>query len=104
MEFNISNYLANMDYVNKDFNSIWEEIIDFVPKLTNNWRPGEANESDPLVVLLKELGIVEDKLNYNIDKNTLEQFPDLLTQLRTAYSVFKSMGYTPALEIPSHPQ
>ena len=96
MEFNISNYLANMDYVNKDFNSIWEEIIDFVPKLTNNWRPGEANESDPLVVLLKELGIVEDKLNYNIDKNTLEQFPDLLTQLRTAYSVFKSMGYTPA--------
>ena len=94
-DFNIYNYLSNLSYINKDFNSIWEEIIDFVPKLTNKWKPGEANESDPLVVLLKELGILGDKLNYNIDKNTLEQFPDLLTQLRTAYSVFKSMGYNP---------
>ena len=96
MEFNIYNYLANIAYINKDFNSIWEEIINFIPKLSTKWNPGEANESDPLVVLLKELGIVEDKLNYNIDKNTLEQFPDLLTQVRTAYSVFKSMGYNPA--------
>lgn len=95
-DFNIYNYLSNLSYINKDFNSIWEEIIDFVPKLTNKWKPGEANESDPLVVLLKELGILGDKLNYNIDKNTLEQFPDLLTQLRTAYSVFKSMGYNPS--------
>ena len=95
MDFNINNYLTNLSYVNKDFNSIWEEILDVVPKLTDKWVPSEANESDPLVVLLKELGIVSDKLNYNIDKNTLEQFPDLLTQLRTAYSVFKSMGYNP---------
>ena len=95
MDFNINNYLTNLSYIDKDFNSIWEEILDVVPKLTDKWIPSEANESDPLVVLLKELGIVSDKLNYNIDKNTLEQFPDLLTQLRTAYSVFKSMGYNP---------
>lgn len=95
MDFNINNYISNLSYINKDFNSIWEEILDVVPKLTNKWRPGEANESDPLVVLLKELGIVSDKINYNTDKNVLELFPDLVTQLRTAYSVFKSMGYNP---------
>ncbi len=95
MDFNINNYLSNLSTINKDFNSIWEEIITTVPKLTNKITPAEANESDPLIVLLKELGIISDKLNYNIDKNTLENFPDLLTQLRTAYSVFKSMGYNP---------
>lgn len=95
MDFNIKNYISNLSYINKDFNSIWEEILDVVPKLTNKWVPGEANESDPLVVLLKELGIVSDKINYNTDKNVLELFPDLVTQLRTAYSVFKSMGYNP---------
>ena len=95
MSFNINNYLSSLAYINKDFNSTWEEILDTVPKLTNKWVPREANESDPLVVLLKELGITTDKLNYNIDKNILETFPDLLTQLRAAYSIFQSMGYTP---------
>ncbi len=95
MSFNIDNYISNLTYINKDFNSTWEEILEVVPKLTNKWVPSEANESDPLVVLLKELGIVTDKLNYNIDKNTLESFPDLLTQLRAAYSIFTSMGYVP---------
>ncbi len=95
MSFNIDNYISNLAYINKDFNSTWEEILETVPKLTDKWVPNEANESDPLVVLLKELGIVTDKLNYNIDKNILESFPDLLTQLRAAYSVFSSMGYVP---------
>ena len=95
MSFNIDNYISNLAYINKDFNSTWEEILETVPKLTDKWVPSEANESDPLVVLLKELGIVTDKLNYNIDKNVLETFPDLLTQLRAAYSVFSSMGYVP---------
>lgn len=94
-DFNIENYISNLAYVNKDFNSIWEEIMEVVPKLTSKWIPGEANESDPLVVLLKELGIVSDKLNYNIDKNILESFPDTLTQLRAAHNVFTSMGYMP---------
>ena len=95
MSFDIKNYISNLTYINKDFNSTWEEILEVVPQLTNKWNPNESNESDPLVVLLKELGIVTDKLNYNIDKNTLEAFPDLLTQLRAAYSVFGSMGYVP---------
>lgn len=94
-DFNIENYISNLAYVNKDFNSIWEEIMEVVPKLTSKWIPGEANESDPLVVLLKELGIVSDKLNYNIDKNILESFPDTLTQLRAAHNIFTSMGYMP---------
>lgn len=95
MEFNVENYLSNLSYINKDFPSLWNEILELVPKLTNKWLPSEANESDPLVVLLKVLAIEADKLNYNIDKNVLEMFPSTLTQLRSAYNVYDSLGYTP---------
>ena len=95
MDFNVKKYLSNLSYINKDFPSLWEEILETVPKLTNKWLPSQANESYPLVVLLKELAIVADKLNYNIDKNILELFPATLTQLRSAYNVYESLGYTP---------
>lgn len=94
-EFNVENYLSNLSYINKDFNSLWNEILETVPKLTNKWMPSEANESDPLLVLLKELAIFADKNNYNVDKNILERFPATLTQLRSAYNVYDDLGYTP---------
>lgn len=96
MDFNVENYLTNLSYINKDFPTLWNEILETVPKLTNKWIPNEANESDPLVVLLKELAIISDKLNYNVDKNILELFPATLTQERSAYNVYQSLGYTPA--------
>ena len=95
MDFNVENYLSSLSYINKDFQSIWDELLETVPKLTTKWLPSEANESDPLVVLLKELAIIADKLNYNIDKNVLELFPATLTQERSAYNVYQSLGYTP---------
>lgn len=95
MDFNVENYLSSLSYINKDFQSIWDELLETVPKLTTKWLPSEANESDPLVVLLKELAIIADKLNYNIDKNVLELFPATLTQLRSAYNVYDSLGYAP---------
>lgn len=90
-----NDYISNISYINKDFETLWEEILTTVPKLTNKWLPSEANESDPLVVLLKELAIVSDKINFNIDKNILELFPQTLTQLRSAMNVYESLGYTP---------
>lgn len=95
MEFNADKYRSNLSYINKDFPSLWNEILETVPKMTNKWIPSESNESDPLVVLLKELAIFADKINYNVDKNVLEMFPATLTQLRSAYNVYESLGYTP---------
>lgn len=95
MDFNIDNYVSNLSYINKDFESLWYEILETVPKLTKKWRPSEANESDPLIVLLKELGIFADKINFNIDKNILERFPATLTQLRSAYNTYEDLGYSP---------
>ena len=67
--------INNKSYTNKDFQTIYPELLDLVSKLTNKWTPMSSNESDPGVVLLKLGAILSDKNNYNIDKNVLETFP-----------------------------
>ena len=73
-------YLDTTSYTNKDFRSIWPELIDLVKDLTDKWDPVNSNESDPGVALLKLKAFIADKLNFNIDKNVLEAFPSSVTQ------------------------
>ena len=86
MEENIS----NLSYINKDFISIYTELLDLVKKITNKWDPSLSNESDPGVVLLKLCALVADKNNYNIDKNILELFPLSVTQTGNARELYGS--------------
>lgn len=72
---NTESSIANISYVNKDFQKIFPELLDTVKNLTSKWDPSISNESDPGVILLKLNAILTDKLNYNIDKNVLECFP-----------------------------
>ena len=85
--------LSNTSFVNKDFNSIWNEFLELVPKLTRKWLPSEANESDPLAVALKLIAIALDKGNYAIDKSLLELYPLSLTQEASAYRVYDALNY-----------
>lgn len=85
--------LSTISTTEKDFNAIYPELLDTVKKLTNRWDPSQSNESDPLVVLIKELAIMGDKLNYNIDKNILENFPLSVTQLSNARKIYDVLGY-----------
>lgn len=85
--------LSNTSFINKDFNSIWNEFLELVPKLTRKWLPSEANESDPLAVALKLIAIALDKGNYAIDKSLLELYPLSLTQEASAYRVYDALNY-----------
>ena len=89
----INNPLDNQNYINKDFQTIYPELLDLVKKLTYKWDPSISNESDPGVILLKLNAIIADKNNYNIDKNILECFPDTVTQTSNAYKLFSQLGY-----------
>ena len=89
----INNPLDNQNYINKDFQTIYPELLDLVKKLTYKWDPSISNESDPGVILLKLNAIIADKNNYNIDKNILECFPDTVTQTGNAYKLFSQLGY-----------
>lgn len=85
---------SNMSYTNKDFNSIYLELLECAKQLSYKWDPTVSNESDPGVVLLKLAAIIGDKDNYNIDKNILELMPASVTQIPAARQIFDQCGYT----------
>ncbi len=87
------NDISNKSYTDKDFQTIFPELLEYVNNLTLKWNPVESNESDPGVVLLKCMALVADKLNYNIDKNVLECFPVSVTQPKNARNLFQQLGY-----------
>ena len=89
----MTNPLSNLSYTNKDFQTIYPEMLDLVKKLTYRWDPSISNESDPGVILLKLNALIADKNNYNIDKNILECFPVSVTQDRNARQIFEQLGY-----------
>lgn len=80
-------------YLNKDFVSIYTELLDLVKVLTNKWDPSLSNESDPGVVLLKLGALLSDKNMYNLDKNILEMFPQTVSQYGNARRIYDILGY-----------
>ena len=89
-----STELSNLSYTNKDFNSIYTELLEYAKNLSPKWDPTASTESDPGVILLKLAAIIGDKDNYNIDKNTLELMPASVTQLPAARQIFDQCGYS----------
>lgn len=78
----------------KDYYQIWTELIDVAKKLSTRWDPSATNESDPGIVLLKVLTAIADKLNYNIDANTLEAFMPSAAQESSMRKLCEMLGYT----------
>lgn len=89
----IQNPLGPISYTDKDFESVYVELLDLVKQLTYKWDPSVSNESDPGVILLKLNAIIADKINYNIDSNILECFPETVAQLSNARQLFAQLGY-----------
>ena len=88
------NQISNTSYINKDFQTIYPELLEKAKELSYKWNPTESNESDPGVVLIKENAIIADKLNYNIDKNILETFPLSVSQESNARNLYSELGYS----------
>ena len=78
----------------KDFVQIWNELLEVAGKLSERWDPTSTNESDPGIVILKALAGIADKLNYNIDKNTLEAFMPTAAQEDSMRKLCDMLGYS----------
>lgn len=85
--------ISPISYTNKDFRAIYEELLNLINDLTDRWDPKSTNESDPGLVLVKLKAFLADKLNYNIDKNILENFPSQATQRGNAQKLYDILGY-----------
>lgn len=85
--------IANISYTNKDFGTVYTEVLDIARKISDLWSPQSSNESDPGVVLLKLLAFMADKINYNMDKNILETMMPSATQESSMRKLCDMMGY-----------
>ena len=83
----------NLSPTKKDFVQIWNELLEVAGKLSERWDPTSTNESDPGIVILKALTGIADKLNYNIDKNTLEAFMPTAAQEESMRKLCEMLGY-----------
>lgn len=87
--------LSNVSFTNKDFFDVYPELLQLAKRLSDKWDPTVSNESDPGVVLIKELALITDKINYLADKYALENNPRSVTQIENARQLYNLLGYYP---------
>ena len=79
-------------YTSRDYDSLVQEFFDFVPKLTDLWKP-EA-DADPGVVLGKWAASIADMLGVNADVLANEVYATTMSQRKSAEKVLGLIGYT----------
>lgn len=96
-----SDFKKNMvSYTSRDYESLVNEFMNFVPRLTKLWSPPdnvtvwkpEAN-ADPGVILGKWLASVADMLGVNVDWLANEVFAPSVSQRKNAEKLFALIGY-----------
>ena len=87
--------ISNESYTNKDFISIYPELLNIFKQISPKWNPSLSNESDPGNVILKAMAFLADKVNYNTDKRVLENYLPSVTQETPARNLFEMNGYFP---------
>ena len=85
--------ISNKSYTNKDFESVYLELLSTAEKISTRFSPTSANEADPFISLLKLVAAVTDKVNYNVDKNILERFLLSCTQEQSMRQLTQYLGY-----------
>lgn len=81
----------NLSYTSRDFSSIYTDLINAIPSLTQLYNPTE--EADPGVVLIKLMSMLGDMLSHTSDTNALEVYPRTVLQLPNARQIFRLVGY-----------
>lgn len=86
----VTNGIVN--YSSRDYESIFNDFISAIPKLTELW-DGES-DSDPGIVLAKYLASVGDVLSMNLDIQSSELYAPTVTQRKNAEKLFALFGYS----------
>ncbi|MHB1000738.1 MAG: hypothetical protein ACYC27_15970 [Armatimonadota bacterium] len=82
---------GRLPYVNKDYESIREELIDRIPQLTERWT--DFNTSDLGVVLLELFTGIADMLAYYIDSQSAECYLPTARQRQNIVNLCALVGY-----------
>ena len=80
-----------VNYTSRDYQSLLEDFINAVPKLTELWKP-EA-EADPGMVIAKYIASVAEVLGINLDLLANEIYAPSVSQRKNAEKIFSLIGY-----------
>ena len=80
-----------ISYTNKDYTNILDDLINSISGITEKWNTTDTN--DPGMVLVKLMAILGDMLFYTQDIQSLEVYPNSVTQRKNAASIYRLIGY-----------
>ena len=80
-----------ISYTDKDYANILDDLINSISGITQKWNTTDVN--DPGIVLVRLMAILGDMLFYNQDMQSLEVYPNSVTQRKNAASIYKLIGY-----------
>ena len=80
-----------ISYTDKDYTNILDDLINSIPGITAKWNT--TDENDIGIVLVKLMSILGDMLFYNMDMQSLEVYPNTVTQRKNASVIYKLIGY-----------
>jgi len=90
----------NIKYLNKDFNTFRQQLVDF----TKTYYPNNYNdfsESSPGTMFIEMASYVGDVLSFYLDNQVQETFLQFARQESNLYSLAYMMGYRPKVTSPS---
>ena len=82
---------VRIDYTDKDYVSILDDLINSIPGITQKWVSTDTN--DPGMILVKLMAIIGDMLFYTQDMQSLEVYPNSVTQRKNAAAIYRLIGY-----------
>lgn len=80
-----------ISYTDKDYTNILDDLINSIPGITEKWVT--TDENDPGMVLVKLMSMLGDMLFYTQDMQSLEVYPNSVTQRKNAATIYKLIGY-----------
>ena len=87
-------------YLNKDFSSFRNDLIDFAKQYYPNTY-NDFNESSPGMMFIEMASYVGDVLSYYVDAQFKEQLLAYAEDTKTLFEMAQSFGYKPKLSSPS---
>ena len=95
------NVVKQVNYLNKDFNSFRDNLIEFAKVYFPNTH-NDFNESSPGMMFIEMASYVGDVLSYYVDSQFRESLLAYAEEKRNVYNIAQSFGYKPRVTSPSN--
>lgn len=89
----MSNYVPQVDYTSRDYETIREELIALIPFFAPQWT--NRDPADFGMTLIELFSYMGDQLNYYIDRSANEAFMSTASQRESVLRLARILGYTP---------